>query len=317
MLVVYGVFAAYAFGLLMNLSGWPFVLGIEVPGHDGLAVLRRRATPLRENLHRFARLHAADLDRQLGHRPRDHHLGGDRRARPGRADDAATGRAPGHRHRRRAGRVRRPGRRRGPRYPTDVRSSAVARVTQDPVVAAAGSPRPSRLLVVTHSRPSGRDRHGAHPAVLADEEVGGCRGPPPADVDPPQPLARAARPARGGRRAKASPDGEATSVSQTTWGSMSPSCAAAALDQRPAVVVARLDQVELVEGVLAELRGPQPVPVVEREPLHVAVAVGPDRRVRERVAGGRSPSGVIRRILPPRESGPGRGSPSPVSPVEA
>ena len=33
MLVVYGVFAAYAFGLLMNLSGWPFVLGILVPGH--------------------------------------------------------------------------------------------------------------------------------------------------------------------------------------------------------------------------------------------------------------------------------------------
>ena len=43
MLVVYGVFAAYAFGLLMNLSGWPFLLGIEVPGHEGVAVLRRRA----------------------------------------------------------------------------------------------------------------------------------------------------------------------------------------------------------------------------------------------------------------------------------
>ena len=34
MLAVYGVFAAYAFGLLMNLSGWPFLLGIEVPGHE-------------------------------------------------------------------------------------------------------------------------------------------------------------------------------------------------------------------------------------------------------------------------------------------
>jgi len=35
MLVVYGVLAAYAFGLLMNLSGWPFILGIQVPGHEG------------------------------------------------------------------------------------------------------------------------------------------------------------------------------------------------------------------------------------------------------------------------------------------
>jgi energy-coupling factor transport system substrate-specific component len=35
LLVLYGVFAAYAFGLLMNLSGWPFLLGVEVPGHEG------------------------------------------------------------------------------------------------------------------------------------------------------------------------------------------------------------------------------------------------------------------------------------------
>ncbi len=32
MLAAYGVVSAYAFGLLMNLSSWPFVLGIEVPG---------------------------------------------------------------------------------------------------------------------------------------------------------------------------------------------------------------------------------------------------------------------------------------------
>jgi hypothetical protein len=31
MLAVYGVVAAYAFGLLLNLSSWPFVLGIAVP----------------------------------------------------------------------------------------------------------------------------------------------------------------------------------------------------------------------------------------------------------------------------------------------
>ena len=32
MLAVYGVVAAYAFGILMNLSGWPFLLGVAVPG---------------------------------------------------------------------------------------------------------------------------------------------------------------------------------------------------------------------------------------------------------------------------------------------
>ncbi|MFI5430286.1 ECF transporter S component [Aeromicrobium sp. UC242_57] len=33
MLVGYGIVCAYAYGLLMNLSSWPFTLGIEVPGH--------------------------------------------------------------------------------------------------------------------------------------------------------------------------------------------------------------------------------------------------------------------------------------------
>ena len=52
MLVAYGVFAAYAFGLLMNLSGWPFVLGILVPGHaDSLAFVA--GDPLWDNLRRF------------------------------------------------------------------------------------------------------------------------------------------------------------------------------------------------------------------------------------------------------------------------
>lgn len=52
MLVVYGVCAAYAFGLLMNLSGWPFVLGVQVPGHAGsLAFVA--GDPLWENLRRF------------------------------------------------------------------------------------------------------------------------------------------------------------------------------------------------------------------------------------------------------------------------
>ena len=35
----------------MNLSSWPFVLGIAVPGHTGLAFVP--GDPLSENLHRF------------------------------------------------------------------------------------------------------------------------------------------------------------------------------------------------------------------------------------------------------------------------
>jgi energy-coupling factor transport system substrate-specific component len=53
MLVGYGVVAAYAFGLLMNLSGWPFMLGIQVPGHEG-SLSYVPGAPLVENLQRFA-----------------------------------------------------------------------------------------------------------------------------------------------------------------------------------------------------------------------------------------------------------------------
>ncbi|MDN4172743.1 ECF transporter S component [Nocardioides sp. SOB77] len=35
MLAAYGVVAAYLFGALMNLSSWPFLLGVQVPGHEG------------------------------------------------------------------------------------------------------------------------------------------------------------------------------------------------------------------------------------------------------------------------------------------
>jgi energy-coupling factor transport system substrate-specific component len=53
MLVVYGIEAAYAYGLLMNLSGWPFALGVEVPGHTG-SLSFVPGDPVLENLHRFA-----------------------------------------------------------------------------------------------------------------------------------------------------------------------------------------------------------------------------------------------------------------------
>lgn len=51
-LVAYGIVASYAFGLLMNLSSWPFTLGIALPGHEGSLSFVAGA-PLLENLHRF------------------------------------------------------------------------------------------------------------------------------------------------------------------------------------------------------------------------------------------------------------------------
>ena len=53
MLVVYGIVAAFVFGLLMNMSSWPFLLGVEVQGHAGELSFVPGA-PLEENLHRFA-----------------------------------------------------------------------------------------------------------------------------------------------------------------------------------------------------------------------------------------------------------------------
>lgn len=51
-LVAYGIVAAFGYGLLMNLSSWPFTLGIELPGHTG-SLSFVPAAPLLDNLHRF------------------------------------------------------------------------------------------------------------------------------------------------------------------------------------------------------------------------------------------------------------------------
>ncbi|MGN6252116.1 MAG: ECF transporter S component [Marmoricola sp.] len=51
-LVVYGVLAAYLYGLLMNLSSWPFTLGIDVPGQHG-PLSYVPGAPLLDNLRRF------------------------------------------------------------------------------------------------------------------------------------------------------------------------------------------------------------------------------------------------------------------------
>ncbi|MFW6774019.1 ECF transporter S component [Nocardioides sp. CPCC 205120] len=52
-LVVYGVLAAYAYGLLLNLQGWPYLLGVGVPGVDGQGLTFVPGDPLLENLQRF------------------------------------------------------------------------------------------------------------------------------------------------------------------------------------------------------------------------------------------------------------------------
>jgi len=53
LLVVYGVVAAYVYGLLMNMTGWPFALGMtSVPGYEGELAFVPGA-PLLENLQRF------------------------------------------------------------------------------------------------------------------------------------------------------------------------------------------------------------------------------------------------------------------------
>jgi energy-coupling factor transport system substrate-specific component len=53
MLAAYGIVAAYAYGLLTNLSGWPFLLGISVPGHEQTAISFDPAAPLADNLQAF------------------------------------------------------------------------------------------------------------------------------------------------------------------------------------------------------------------------------------------------------------------------
>lgn len=53
-LVAYGVLAAYAYGILLNLWGWPFILGVEVPGQDSTELSYVPGGSVGENLHRFA-----------------------------------------------------------------------------------------------------------------------------------------------------------------------------------------------------------------------------------------------------------------------
>lgn len=53
LLVVYGIVAAYFYGLTMNMWGWPLALGIEVPGYEATQLSYVTGAPLMENLQRF------------------------------------------------------------------------------------------------------------------------------------------------------------------------------------------------------------------------------------------------------------------------
>jgi energy-coupling factor transport system substrate-specific component len=52
MLTAYGVVSAYLYGLFMNLSGWPFIAGIVVQGHEG-SLAYVAGAPVLDNLHTF------------------------------------------------------------------------------------------------------------------------------------------------------------------------------------------------------------------------------------------------------------------------
>lgn len=52
MLAIYGAISAYVFGALMNLAGWPFVMGVESVGADSTMAFVP-GDPVLVNLHRF------------------------------------------------------------------------------------------------------------------------------------------------------------------------------------------------------------------------------------------------------------------------
>jgi energy-coupling factor transport system substrate-specific component len=52
LLAGYAVVASYLYGALMNLSSWPFTMGIVVPGHEG-SLSYVAGAPVLENAHRF------------------------------------------------------------------------------------------------------------------------------------------------------------------------------------------------------------------------------------------------------------------------
>ena len=255
------------YGMLMNLSCWPFPLGIVVPGPRGR---RWPTSPAR----RCWRTCTASSSTRCSPRP----AAGTPAARsPPRIAIVVLGPAI-------LTTLRRAARRAVVIDPAERASSRMTRGSGRP--RASASPRPSRLDVVTHSVPVGRRRRPCAAGRSRPRRSAVGLPTPSAVVPGPATAAAAqARPSTGARRRTPGPRGRR----RRSPDDLRVDEAARPRRRRPrpgpAVVAALLDQVELVPGVVAELRGPQPALVVQRQALHVAVAQRPDRRRRVGVAG--------------------------------
>ena len=199
MLVVYGIVAAYAFGLLMNMSSWPFTLGIEVPGHTG-GLSFVPGAPMLENLHRFGvytlltSTGSWDTGRAITNTVALVVLGPAVLTTLRRAVRRAT--------------VHQGLILRGGRAGSGRRS-------------AAGSPRPSRLEVVTHRLPSGAATTvRIRPYVPTKKPFSALAFVPFTSTRQSRSPFRAPSHSRPSR--KASPEGEASSVDHVTCGFVQP-----------------------------------------------------------------------------------------------
>jgi hypothetical protein len=149
--------------------------------------------------------------------------------------------------------------------------------------------------------------------VLADEQLLVVDDRPGLELEAPQPLA-----AEGGDEQVALPlrDGAVVEDHRTRPGRLGWLGDEGRIDVAvvagctghlgPAVVAARLDPVDLVVDVGAELGGPQLTVGVPRQPLHVAVAEGVDRRARLGVVVGDLAVGGDPQDLPGERRGVGR-----------
>ena len=154
-----------------------------------------------------------------------------------------------------------------PHYRIDDAVDAVVARARRAVAVAVARAEPQRP-------PAGRADHGADPPVATLEDRGGRPRARAVQRDLPQPLpAQRADVERAaddgvtaGRGLRRAPGDERIGVPAALR-------VAVALDVGPAVVVALLDEVDLVLGVLAELRRPQAARAVPAQALHVAVAV--------------------------------------------
>ena len=264
MLAVYGVFAAYAYGLLMNLSGWPFLLGIVVPGHEQTALSFDPQAPLTENLSRFAAYTlitstgSFDTGRAITNAVAIVVVGPAVLTTLRRAARRATVVGHAARSARGSGRSR-PGVSQiaGSRYPGTCQRSSVGLTMRIRSSSSEGEPRPSWLLVVTQRLPSGavttvRIRPysptkyaSGWPAVWSATGIFQSRLPRRAAIQ----RASVGVGQPGGGRDVGAPRGLRVGVALRG--------AAGAFVDRPAVVGAGVDPVQLVERALAELRGPQ------------------------------------------------------------